>query len=338
MIEFSDTPNRVVAIVSGVIWNSLGTWYPRLSSGVAVTFDRFKHESRVDFIRKQMAREKKRSALDTFVKAPREEAPRLWQGEFEDADHSLSRAGARLYYLNAIRKVHPPVLESLADEPLRCFRAARLHEYPYQTLGVVWEDVEANTISEEEPMLAPMRESLWKWAIQWHLDDDWFRARAFFTLADWCRKPDKLAKLQWSYGIINWGHDYEIEPFTFQWAWNPLIESRFVAERVMRAAFDEMMREYFDKTEAHAIALGYKRALRKIELTHFEWLVSFHIKGMTYAQICEQENPKLYANHKAEGDLGDHAKRIKKAINLLAKLMLLPLDKKRTAPGRRRTP
>ena len=105
----------------------------------------------------------------------------------------------------------------------------------------------------------------------------------------------------------------------------------------MRAAFDEMMKEYFDKTEAHAISLGYKPALRKIELKHFDWLVCFHIKGMTYAQISEQENPQLYADHKAKGDLSDHTKRIKKAVNVLAKLMLLPLDKKRTAPGRRPT-
>ena len=284
-----------------------------------------------------MRRQKKRSALDTFIRAPREEAPRLWQGEFDDSDHSLSRTGARLYYLSAIRKVHPAVLEALADEPLNCFRAAKLHEYHFQTLGVVWADIEDNKIPEDEPMLAPLRESLWKWAGAWRLDDDWFRARGFFTLADWCRKPDTLAKLRWTYGILNWGSEWEIEPFEFKWAWNPLVESRFVGERVMRAAFEEMMREYFDKTEAHAFSLGYKPALRKIELKHFEWLVSFHIKGMTYAQICEQENPQLYADHKAKGTLGYYTKRIKKAINALAKLMLLPLDKERTSPGRRRT-
>lgn len=279
---------------------------------------------------------KRRSALETFVHAPTEESRRLWKGEFDDPDQSLSRTGARLYYLSAIRKVHDEVLESLADEPLKCFRAAKLHEYPFETLGVVWRDVEANEIPDGEPLLAPLRESLWKWADEWRLDDDWFRARAFFTLADWCRKPAMLAKLQWSYGLIIWGDtEYEIEPFTFKWSWNPLTQSRFVGERVMRAAFDEKMRDYFDKAEAHAISLGYRPALRKIELKHFEWLVSFHIKGMTYAQISEQENPQLFADHKARGDLNDHTKRIKKAINVLAKLMFLPLDKKRTAPGRR---
>ena len=49
----------------------------------------------------------------------------------------------------------------------------------------------------------------------------------------------------------------------------------------MRAAFNEKMREYFDKSAAHAISLGYKPALKKVELKHFEWLVLFHIKGMT---------------------------------------------------------
>jgi hypothetical protein len=71
----------------------------------------------------------------------------------------------------------------------------------------------------------------------------------FFTLADWCRKPAMLAKLQWSYGLLIWGDtEYEIEPFTFKWSWNPLTQSRFVGERVMRAAFDEKMRDYFDKS------------------------------------------------------------------------------------------
>jgi hypothetical protein len=56
---------------------------------------------------------------------------------------------------------------------------------------------------------------------------------------------------------------------------------------------------------------------------------------MTYAEISERENPQLFADHKAKGDLSDHTKRIKKAINVLAKLMFLTLDKKRTAPGRR---
>jgi hypothetical protein len=283
-------------------------------------------------------RKKRRSSLETFVMAPREESPRLWQGEFDDPDHSLSRTGARLYYLRAIKKVHPMVLKSLAGEPLEHFRAAKLHEYHFRTLGSVWNDIEANEIPESEPMLAPLRESLWKWAEEWKLNDDWFRARAFFTLADWCFKPQTFAELKWSYGILIWGSEFKVNPFKFEWMWNPLKESRFVAERVMRAAFNEMMREYFEATEARATSLGYKRALRKIELRHFEWLVYFHIKGMTYAQICEQENPQLYADYKIRGVLSDHTKPIKKAINDLSKLMFLPLDKGRTSPGRRRAP
>ena len=282
-----------------------------------------------------MTRKKKLSALETFVRAPREEAPRLWQGEFDDPDQSLSRTGARLYYLRAIKKVHPAVLEALAGEPLERFRAAKLHEYHFRTLGSVWRDIEASEIPESEPMLVPLRESLWAWAERWNLNDDWFRARAFFTLADWCFKPETFAGLKWSYGILIWGHEFKVEPFKFKWAWNPLKESRFVAERVMRAAFDEMMRQYFDETEARATSLGYKPTRRKIELKRFEWLLCFQIKGMTYAQICEQENPQLYADHEARGTLGDHTKRIKKAINDLAKLMFLPLDKERTTPGRR---
>ena len=135
-----------------------------------------------------------------FEERLRVESPRLWQGEFDEPDHALSRTGARLYFLRAIRKVYPAVLETLAGEPLESFRAAGLHEYHFRTLGSVWRDIEADEIPESEPLLAPLRERLLKWAERWNLDDDWFRARLLHTRglvlqARNVRRPEMVLRL-----------------------------------------------------------------------------------------------------------------------------------------------
>jgi hypothetical protein len=216
----------------------------------------------------------------------------------------------------------------------------------------VWVDIYNNKIPNEESYLLPLRESIWAWSKRWNLDTDWCRARIFFTLVTWGtprtaytyskEEGEKIIEIKdkcedWSYGEIVWGDaDINLEEFVFKSFWNPLYMSRSGADRTTRAYFEKEWTEYLDKIEERFYQKNDARpALYSPKQEHFNWLVKYQIKCMSAELIFAEENPKIYASRKKEGNISEYTRFIRKAYNKLANFIYLPLRSRDITLGRR---
>ena len=176
--------------------------------------------------------------------------------------------------------------------------------------------VEPDLLRTLRSVTADDADALWAWAERWHLTDDWCLVLARDTARRYAMNPDAQGWEFQGQGIFVGCFPFHIKPLQFEKFYHdPTWRSR----RVFKADVLEQVRhaldDYCDQIEAAALAAGLKRAPRKREVAHFDWLARYQIKGESFASIAHT------ASNRFEGG----RQTVRKAIVELAKYLELAL-------------
>lgn len=264
---------------------------------------------------------------------------------------SLSLDDARTRFLIAIKKIVPCVLIDLRNSCFETFQNTyyellkEAHDLEVSHLDEsqkkdifqkenLWYWKRLSNAAQELQELKIFYEKITEWAKKWNLNVDWMKDRALHTLKYWNEKPEILKILHWHYpnsGVSQEIPDEEIA-FKFEYinwqtlpsgqkqiiglGWDYKFEDKKEAEVKIREAFEEYLREYFDKVEKQLLEFGLKQKQEKRSLIHFEWLVRFQVQICEYKDIAKQYSVSL--------------KSVKNALKDIRNLIHLP-----TTPGRR---
>jgi hypothetical protein len=228
-------------------------------------------------------------------------------------------------FLRAIKAYAPDVLSSLAKKIMPLYSALSHSDL---------ESIHYPPLCSENPLSGAALQFklvLGEWAKGYHLTDDWLIREALHTLEKW-RLSDVAD--DWAYAQMpkrgyKAGHGFN---FTFE-PWNGRVETKRSYKARAKAAFDLLLNDHLQRP-VERNTKTVKNAFDNRELSHFNWLVQFQVKSMSYEEIFEHHFPKEHENAKLRGDMSERTKRIRKAINQLAQLIQLSLRKDGTAPGR----
>ena len=83
----------------------------------------------------------------------------------------------------------------------------------------------------------------------------------------------------------------------------------------MHAEIRQVLKDYCDRIESSAVTAGLKRAPRRRELEHFDWIVRYQIKGETFASIARNASYKFMGGRQT----------VRKAVVELAEYLELTL-------------
>jgi hypothetical protein len=158
--------------------------------------------------------------------------------------------------------------------------------------------------------------ALSSWAESWHLADRWCQLLAHETLRWWAAHPEARG---WEFegrGVFSGFFPFKVEPlelgpFYHDPTWRRRRDFRKDVLTQVRHALDT----YCDRMEAAALAAGLKRAPRHREAGHFDWLVSYQIKGESFASIATRSSYKFTGGRQT----------VRKAVVELAKYIELTL-------------
>jgi hypothetical protein len=258
----------------------------------------------------------------------------------------------------------PEVLSDLYDKALDTYRKSGLHfdtaahkarlrhlntydqiremtrlQYQHRWNTPDWRNFEGEEITYNKNLSA-LQKSIFEWAREWKLNATWCRERAFNTLEYWCSYPDVHESLTWNYESV-WEpivafRQGEHPKFQFEFkTLYPREGHRTSLERRITEEFKRELKAFFDSREQMAKKAGMKPVPKKREQTHFEWLVCFQVKGMSPKEILRSYQPHVYETALERGSLSEYTKRVRKAVNEVSRLIILPLRNDGTAPGRR---
>jgi hypothetical protein len=292
---------------------------------------------------------------------------RLGNGEFESQEEGRvppSVHHARDLFLETLSKMIPEVLSDLYDNAFDTYQKAGLHfdaavheerlkhlntydrigelsrlEYQHRWNSPDWRNFEGEEITYDENLSA-LQSNIFDWSRTWKLDADWCRERAFKTLDWWCSYPDMRERLMWNYEPV-WEtviafRRGEHPRFTFEYkTLYPRDGHRPTLERRITESFKRELKAFLDSREQMAKEAGMKPVPKKREQTHFEWLVCFQVKGMSPKEILQQYVPSDYAAALERNSMSEYTKRVRKAVNEVSRLIVLPLRNDGIAPGRR---
>ena len=154
------------------------------------------------------------------------------------------------------------------------------------------------------------------WAKRWHLTDRWCVLLARDTARWWTSNPGAEGWEFEHHGIFAGFFPFEIEPLRLgsfyhdpMW-WRRRDFEKYVLEKVRQA-----LKDYCDRVESSAVAAGLKRAPRRRELEHFDWIVRYQIKSESFVSIAHN------ASYKFKGG----RQTVRKAVVELAKYLELTL-------------
>ncbi len=296
-------------------------------------------------------------------------------GEHEPSAGRYSQIDARKFFLHVIDYCAPKAVQALQEEPYHLYLKTSFridltsyHSSKHLSKQIVamtldgkdrrgvpqWSEVELEPSSwsfDYDENLIKLRESLFQWSKNQHLDAMWCRAFAYQTLDYWSRLPERCNDVSW-YSATNGTPSCLFRPLPYEEAASK--EQRtltFVREledysRTKRAqiragavkAFEQYLDSHLDQMEATANKRGFAATLKKREPLHFEWFVNFQVNGMSYEDVFALHFPNLHASLKQQGKLSsDNTKAIRKAINEISRIIELPLRPEGKAPGRRPT-
>ncbi len=210
-----------------------------------------------------------------------------WRAAYEQPDDDQARTNLRLGFLRAVRDHAPEVLADLAGEPLARYRPVQQFDrdnHLYQEL-----ELEADIL--HHPLFQPFWESLRAWGHRWNLVADWCLQRALLTLREWTWWPEDANQDDWGHmGILTllaiapqecclvFGH----------WGWHPELTTWSAAEREIREDFEAYLATYREGMERLARERGLVPAPAKRTAEHYEWLVLYQVKGLSYYQIAQR--------------------------------------------------
>lgn len=152
----------------------------------------------------------------------------------------------------------------------------------------------------EPELLATLRDvgksgrSLLAWAERWHLRDRWCVVLAQDTLDWWANEP---AAEGWEFErsvTIAGFFPFAIKPLQFgPFYYDPTWRRRREFQKQVLDQVRQALDEYCDRTEADALTAGLKRAPRKRETEHFDWLVRYQVRGESFAAIARSSSYKF---------------------------------------------
>lgn len=192
---------------------------------------------------------------------------------------------------------------------------------------------------EKDEHIQVFRDSLFGWSRRHHLDTTWCRERAYETLDFWCFSEEGRKIQMWDYDgayqpIIAFRDDHPKFTFEYKTLYPREGFRQDVKQRIMEAV-EKDLDAFLDQRESLAKENGMVPPRQKRERQHFEWLVCFQVKQLSYAEILKFYFPKEYAAAKLTRNISDRTKRIRKAVNEVADYINLPLREDGTKPGRR---
>lgn len=210
-----------------------------------------------------------------------------------------------------------------------------------------------NMPPHDDPKIAAFIQRLFEWSTRHGLDAPWCREQAYETLDLWSQSEEyKGAKVWWyttahvsSLGrgkgrdkVVMFLRAFEARPDMgkLQFTWHTLFPVQGFRAEVRQSimnAFQEQLDAFLDQREQQAQDTNLVRSTRKNSTEHLKWLAYFQLKKMDYKQISISENTSKNANQHVY--VNDETKKVRKAINDLAKKIKLPLREEATRPGRR---
>jgi hypothetical protein len=279
---------------------------------------------------------------------------KLGKGELEhinDVEMPYSVRDARDYFLDAVKEVKPEVLDDLAGEPFRLYKAAGLnferehYRKEFENLELYdgiramarlenqhrwnhpdWFGHFENKEVDYNENIRAMQKSIFDWSKNYNLDANWCRARAYETL-DWWHRFESF------YENRLWNYETEMQPmiathrgemdFVFRIRSNyPMFGFRPDEGKRITEAFKRELKIFFGEREKIAKENGMAKPKQKREYLHFIWLARWQIdETLTHEKITkelseDEANPKFL-----------DVQAVSKAIKEVAALIGLPLRK-----------
>jgi hypothetical protein len=160
------------------------------------------------------------------------------------------------------------------------------------------------------------KRALSAWAKRWHLTDQWCVLLARDTARWWTSDPSAEGWEFENHSIFAGFFPFEIKPlrlrlFYHDPTWRPRRNfEKYVLEEVRQA-----LKDYCDRIEGSAVAVGLKRAPRRRESEHFDWIVRYQIKGESFASIARKASYKFMGGRQT----------VRKAVVELAEYLELTL-------------
>jgi len=279
---------------------------------------------------------------------------KLGKGEFEhisDVEMPYSIRDARDYFLDAVKEVKPEVLDDLANEPFRLYKAAGLaferelykkefadleHFARIRAIAPLesqhrwnhprWFEHFENNIVDYDENTRAMQKSIFDWSKSHNLDANWCRARAYETLDWW----------YWSESFYEnrlWNYETEMQPvfsnrtdifFTFKYrSTYPVFGFRPDEERNITEVFKQELKSFLDERERIAKENGMVKPKQKREYLHFIWFAYFQVKEWTQPQIQNKFN----ASRRTVGEALDNIRNLLKTPNDPKSELTRPLSK-----------
>jgi len=176
--------------------------------------------------------------------------------------------------------------------------------------------VEPELLATLRGVIAHDADGLSAWAKRWHLTDGWCPLLADDTLRWYATRPEAQGWEFEGQGIFVGSFPFAItplilEPFYHDHTWR----SRAEFKACVQAKMERATEDYCDRIDANALAAGLKRAPRKRQAEHFDWLARYQVKGETFASIAETSSQKFVGGRQT----------VRKAVTELAKYLELTL-------------
>ncbi len=273
---------------------------------------------------------------------------KLGKGEFEHIRSNgltASVKDARDYFLDAVKEVAPEVLDDLAGNPYRLYKAAGLaldykrYEKEFENLEFYdgirakakiehqhswnhprWENQFENSEVNYDENTRLLQKSIFSWSKKHNLDVVWCRARAYETIEWWYRSDSFYENRIWNY-------ETEMQPipvglntvFNFSYkSLYPVFRFRSKEKEIIREAFEKELNEFLDERDKIAKENGMIKPKQKSKYLHFIWLAKWQMdENLTHEKIAEQD----------ERSNSIEVQAVSKAIKELAELIGLPLRK-----------
>ncbi len=268
---------------------------------------------------------------------------KLGKGELEfihEDGLSLSIKDARDYFLDAVKEVKPEVLDDLANEPFKLYKAAGLafdreqiekdieNTEFYDQIRIIakeeqqhkwnhpdWQGhFEEKEVDYDDNILA-MQKSIFDWSRKHNLNVAWCRARAYETLDYWHQNTNLCVARIWNY-------DVSLEPiiairrgeldFVFRFkSLYPAMSFRADEKKRITEQFEFELDAFLDERENYAKEKGLKKPKKKNEYLHFLWFAHYQVNELTQKEIQENYNP-FYASRRTIGEAIESIRNILK--------------------------
>jgi hypothetical protein len=173
-------------------------------------------------------------------------------------------------------------------------------------------------------------EGIFRWSEAVSLDAEWCRRYAYETLDLWCREPDYRGKRIWQclpyslpitlseVGIIHLSFpEMSIQyPVTFS-------KAELIAE-LKKHIYEALEKEIDDSLSRARLrtAVDKRKLMTKYNLDHFDWLIDYQFRGKSFKEIARADSVDDSQNKES---IPDDTKKVRKAVNQLAKLLELPI-------------